>query len=195
MYISHKNSSNVKVNFTNMRETATATALIDSGATKNFVNLRMAEQWKMPRKTLHNPRPIVNVDGTPNKVGAVKEACILEITHQGHSFLQRFYVMDLGFDRVLLGYPWLTTFNPQINWKTGAIEGEITLKTMGNAWERWRELRRTMAVAQAQIESDEGSNSDVWDAIARTNFAQDWSREANKAKQAQTTEARLPDKY
>jgi hypothetical protein len=149
----------------------------------------------MPRKILHSPRLIVNVDGTPNKAGAVKEACILEITHQGRSFLQRFYVMDLGFDQVLLGYPWLTTFNPNIDWKKGVIEGDITLKTTANAWERWKELRWTMAVARVQIETNEESDSEVWNAIARTNFAQDWSREANKAKQEQTANARLPEEY
>jgi hypothetical protein len=105
---------------------ATAIALINSGATENFVDVQMVERWKMPQKTLYSPQPIVNIDRTPNKAGAVKEACILEITHQGQSFLQRFYVTELRFDRVLLRYPWLTMFNPQINWKAGTVEGEIT---------------------------------------------------------------------
>jgi hypothetical protein len=52
-----------------------------------------------------------------------------------------------------------------------------------------------MAVAQVQIETNEESNSEVWDTIARMNFAQDWSREANKAKQEQTANAQLPEEY
>ena len=69
----------------------------------------------MPRKTLFKPRPIVNVDGTENKTRAITKACILEIEHQGVQKLQQFYITDLGFDQVLLGYPWLSTFNLQIN--------------------------------------------------------------------------------
>jgi hypothetical protein len=52
----------------------------------------------MPRKTLPKPRPIINVDGTENKAGMVKEACVLKVEHRGNQQLQRFYVTDLGFD-------------------------------------------------------------------------------------------------
>jgi hypothetical protein len=113
---------------------------VDSGATENFVDIRTAEHWVMPQKTLPRPRPIINVDGTENKAGMVREACILEVRHKGDQQLQRFYIMDLGFDRILLRYPWLSTFNPQIDWKTGVVEGETSLKTIGNAWERWKEM-------------------------------------------------------
>jgi predicted aspartyl protease len=119
---------------------AMASALVDSGATENFVDVRTTERWGMPRKKLFKPRPIVNVDGTENKAGAVTEACILEIKHQGLQKLQRFYVTDLGFDRVLLGYPWLSTFNPRIDWHAGTVEGRVILKTIANAWVRWKEL-------------------------------------------------------
>jgi hypothetical protein len=71
----------------------------------------------MPRKILPRPWPIVNVDGMENKAGMVTEACILKVLYNGHQHLQQFYVTDLGFDQVLLGYPWLSTFNLQVNWK------------------------------------------------------------------------------
>ena len=77
---------------------ATASALVDSGTTENFIDIRTAEWWGMPRKTLFKPRPIVNVDGTENKAGAVTKACILEIEHRGKWKLQCFYITDLGFD-------------------------------------------------------------------------------------------------
>ena len=127
VYVSHRNSLNIAVQFEHTRGTATASALIDSGATENFVDQRTAEQWQMPRKELPVPRPIVNVDGTKNWAGMVQEACILEIEHQGERRLQRFYITDLGFDQILLGYPWLSSYNPQINWKEGTVKGEITL--------------------------------------------------------------------
>ena len=35
--------------------------------------------------------------------------------------LQTFYVTNLGTDRIILGYPWLEAFNPQLDWKNGTI--------------------------------------------------------------------------
>jgi hypothetical protein len=98
VYVSHKNSLNINVDFRHALGTATASALIDSGATENFVDFRTAERWGMPQKVLPKPRPIVNVDGTENKAGMVTKACILEVEHEGGQHLQRFYVTDLGFD-------------------------------------------------------------------------------------------------
>ena len=103
VYVSHKNSLNIKVSFERTRERATTSALIDSGVTENFIDVQMAEQWGLPKKVLPRPRPIINVDRPENKAGMVTEACILEVLHNSKQHLQRFYVTDLGFDQVLLG--------------------------------------------------------------------------------------------
>ena len=183
VYVSHKNSLNIKVNFEHTQERATASALIDSGVTENFIDIQTAEWWELPRKVLPRLRPIVNVDGTENKAGMVTEACILEVLHNKKQHLQRFYVTNLGFDRVLLEYPWLSTFSPQIDWKTGQVEGEVTLRTMASAWIRWKELRKAALVAEVQVnrvEVEEREEMDEEWEVARTNFVQDWAREANK---------------
>jgi predicted aspartyl protease len=145
---------NIQIDFEHTQGMATAHALIDSGTTENFVDYQTAKRWNMPRKGLSKPRQIMNVDGTENKAGQVTEACILEVRHGGNKCLQRFYITDLGFDRVLLGYPWLSTFNPRIDWKEGKIEGRTMLKTVRNAWERWKELRRQALVAHVEPETD-----------------------------------------
>jgi hypothetical protein len=46
---------------------AEALALIDSGATKNFMNLTYAKWLKLPIQQLPQPRKIFNIDGTINK--------------------------------------------------------------------------------------------------------------------------------
>ena len=33
-----------------------------------------------------------------------------------------FYLTNLGEDWMLLGFPWLTAFNPKINWTEGTME-------------------------------------------------------------------------
>ena len=208
----------VKVNFEHAQGKGTANALVDSGATENFIDIRTAERWGLPQKTLSNPRPIVNVDGTENKAGAVTKVCILDVQYQKGQQLQRFYITDLGFDWVLLGYPWLHEFNPHINWKEGEVQEEVTFKTMTNAWERWRELRRTALVAQVQVDLvtvdetvirrdmyvlqkseltmiEERCDAKWGAVVSRTNFAQDWAREANEAKQVLALTAKVPNEY
>ena len=77
-----KNSLYARVNFEHSQGREAACALIDSSATENFIDKRMVEQWGLLWKKLLNPRPIVNVDGTENKAGAVTEACILNVLHK-----------------------------------------------------------------------------------------------------------------
>jgi predicted aspartyl protease len=39
-------------------------ALIDSGATENFIDKRTARRWELPTRNLIYPRKVFNVDGT-----------------------------------------------------------------------------------------------------------------------------------
>ena len=48
---------------------AEATALLDSGATENFMSLGYAQWLQLPIKQLSQPRPLYNVDGSENKSG------------------------------------------------------------------------------------------------------------------------------
>ena len=36
----------------------------------------------------------------------------------------RFLVTDLGHEDLILGYPWLATFEPKFSWADGTIEVE-----------------------------------------------------------------------
>ena len=50
---------------------AKGVALIDSGATENFMNLDYARWLKLPIKELKQHQPLFNVDGTENKSRAL----------------------------------------------------------------------------------------------------------------------------
>ena len=58
---------------------AEALALVDSGATENFMNLTYARWLKLPIHPLERPRKIFNVDGTENKSGELKYYTDLEV--------------------------------------------------------------------------------------------------------------------
>ncbi len=54
------------------KKRAEGIALVDSGATKNFMNLNYARWLRLPIKHLEKPRQLFNVDGTINKAGALQ---------------------------------------------------------------------------------------------------------------------------
>ena len=47
-------------------------ALVDSGATKNFMNLKFAKYQQLPIKEFQEPHMVFNIDGTPNQSGEIK---------------------------------------------------------------------------------------------------------------------------
>ena len=52
----------------------------------------------------------------------------------GKEKLQTFFITDLGQDCVLLGWPWFSYFNPEIDWTTRTVKGEVELETQ---WLKW----------------------------------------------------------
>ena len=101
---------------------AEAIALVDSGATENFMNLSYARWLKLPIQNLQQPCKVFNVDGTANKSGELKYFTDLEVqTGQNRSKLC-FFLTDLGENKAILGYFWLVAVQPKIDWKRGWID-------------------------------------------------------------------------
>ena len=113
-----------------MRITAEQTALLDSGATENFISHRTWRELGIGRQQLDKPIPVHNVDGTENRLGHIKYYCWLRIIHDKREKLQRFFLTDLGKDRMILGYPFLREFNPPIDWTKGQLmRGGVELQS------------------------------------------------------------------
>ena len=66
-------------------------------------------------------RVVLNVDGTENKKGTIKDYVELNLKINRRKSLEQLLVMvtGLGKEKIILGFPWLTDHNPDINWKTG----------------------------------------------------------------------------
>ena len=101
---------------------AESIALLDSGATENFMNLASAKWLQLPIKQLPEPRPILNVDGTENKSRKLKYYTNLNIQTGQNTTTLRFFLSDLGEHKVILGYPWFMATQPRIDWKKGWID-------------------------------------------------------------------------
>jgi len=104
------------------RKRAETVALLDSGATENFMNLKYATGMGLPIKRLPSPRRLLNVDGSANRMGRLKFYVDLKARTGSKNVLMRFFLSDLGDNHVILGYPWFAAFQPNIDWAKGWID-------------------------------------------------------------------------
>jgi hypothetical protein len=100
-------------------------ALVDSGATNNFMHPAFAKRMGLGLQELQTPKKIFNIDNTTNKSGMITHFLDLNVHTHGITKEMRFLVTDIGHKEILLGYPWLATFEPQFNWKSAVIDERI----------------------------------------------------------------------
>jgi hypothetical protein len=100
-------------------------ALVDSGATDNFMHPTFAKKMGLGLQELPNPKKIFNIDNTTNKSGMITHFLDLNVRTNGINKEMRFLVTDIGHEEVLLGYPWLATFEPKFNWRSAVIDERI----------------------------------------------------------------------
>ena len=100
---------------------ADAIALLDSGATENFMNLGYTWWLCLLIKCLSQPQPLFNVDGSENKSGQLLFYTDLHVWTGQQTTNLRFFLSDLGEQKAILGYPRFTAFQPCIDWKRGWI--------------------------------------------------------------------------
>jgi len=101
---------------------AESSALLDCGATENFISLDYAKWLCLPIKRLLAPRPLFNVDGTTNRKGDLFFYSDLRIKTGSVVKIMRFFLTDLGHHRIILGYPWFAANQPRIDWAKGWID-------------------------------------------------------------------------
>ena len=123
-------SIKVYVNTSNKR--AETSALLDSGATENFITTHYANWLRLPIKQLPRARKVCNVDGTTNKQGDITHFTDLEVQTGTKRIKMRFFLTDLGEQKVILGYPWFAAMQPKVDWACAWIDYEqlpVVLRT------------------------------------------------------------------
>ncbi|KAL0149625.1 hypothetical protein M9458_055152 [Cirrhinus mrigala] len=101
--------------------TRSCSALIDSGAEGNFIDEDWALQHGVPLQELVDPLPVFALDGSVlSKILCVTIPVSLTISGN-HQETITFLVFRSPLTPVVLGHPWLTQHNPQINWVKGII--------------------------------------------------------------------------
>ena len=122
VYITRYRSMKVPVSFRTLHTTADKTILADSGATDNFIHPKLLKRLGLGSQPLERPRKIWNIDGTTNKAGALTHCVDLEVRTGDKQEVMKFLVTDLGREDLILGYPWLSTFEPKFRWRDASID-------------------------------------------------------------------------
>lgn len=130
----------------------TCRALVDSGASRQFISKAFAAKLKGPRVQKSVPDTIKLANGHTVSSDHVRR---LPFSLSSYSDSDTFHEVDLeGFD-LILGGPWLKRINPDINWKTGTLRvkhgGTTTvLSKMDNEASRRIASSLIISVAQAR---------------------------------------------
>src|SRR5712671_6143765 len=178
MFITKRNALTIKLVLRTTRKTEEA--LIDSGATKNFLNPQAVTKLRLITEDLDKPQSIHNIDGTNNQAGLITKKCRLKIRLGKVDQEMDFFITNLGQDRIVLGYPFLRVSNPTINWEKGNIHHtsliEITpvllLKHCRRVWQTDKDLCF----------------------LRKATFAQKWTAAANQSKE-KLKETDIPISY
>ena len=98
-----------------------ARALLDCGAEGIIIDHDYAKTHSLTLRTLINPIPVRNVDGTPNKKGTVQFTTIQTIQikslgNEHHEETSELYVTSLGDHDIIFGTDWLQAHNPEVDW-------------------------------------------------------------------------------
>ena len=95
---------------------AKASILLDSGATENFINKGYTRWLWIPFKWLSTPWEVYNVDGMSNRNGQIEFFTDLEVWTGDQWTKMSFFLMELGPQKIILGYPWFAVAQPCIDW-------------------------------------------------------------------------------
>ncbi|KAG9016577.1 hypothetical protein FRB90_002945 [Tulasnella sp. 427] len=99
--------------------TASPTALIDSGATSNFINKTFVQENHIPTQRKIFPRFPVAIDG--HAMEPIEREVQGELRMGAHREKIVMDVAGIGKHTTILGTPWLHKHNPQIDWRKRRI--------------------------------------------------------------------------
>ena len=97
-------------------------ALLDSGATKSFIDRDFVHSKGINTQTLLHNIPVFNVNSSPNKVEQISEVIDILLYYKTHSERMLLAVSGLGKQSLILGYNWLKDHNPKVDWEKGEVE-------------------------------------------------------------------------
>jgi len=105
-----------------MQEGIMVEALLDSRAMELVMSSKFSKKQGFKLKMLEKPMQVRNVDGLFNKEGPIKHTVEVNIYFKRHREKTEIDIIRGQKWTVILGMPWLTHHNPEINWKIGKVK-------------------------------------------------------------------------
>ena len=90
-------------------------AMIDSGATEDFIDKEVCQKHQISTIATENPREIYLADGNPSDMGPVTHIAKVPMTIGNHQEVATLQVANLQNHEVILGMLWLNGHNPRID--------------------------------------------------------------------------------
>ncbi|KAF5322951.1 hypothetical protein D9758_018476 [Tetrapyrgos nigripes] len=109
------------------RQNKHVSALIDSGASRSFIDYRQARKYQDKLQILPKPLPLTLFDGEHTSAGIITHKIPIQLyfedgtTHQEEMLVTKLHPAA----QIVLGFQWLRRINPQIDWNglSFAFEG------------------------------------------------------------------------
>jgi len=98
------------------------TALVDSGASENFVNKAYTEANDIPMQQKATPRQILTVDGSEVTSGLVTHDAQVHLTINHHEEDIQLHCITIANAPNILGLPWLKLHDLVIGWKNHTVK-------------------------------------------------------------------------
>jgi len=111
----------VKIQLHGEKESVTINAMIDSGATEDFIDREVCDKHGIKMIKAKNPREIYLGDGKPSAMWPVTHMTKVPMNISSHRELATFQVANLQNHEVILGMPCLREHNPTIDWNDKRI--------------------------------------------------------------------------
>jgi hypothetical protein len=96
VFMSARKSMTMRVYLHSSNKRAKNLALLDTGATENFINLDYAKYLRLPIKQFDKPQLLLNVDGTENRAGSLKYYTDLSVQTGNKCVNMQFMLSNLG---------------------------------------------------------------------------------------------------
>ena len=112
---SDKDHIMVKVQLQGEKNTVNINAMVDSGATEDFIDSEVCKKHGIKMIKAKNPREIYLADGKPSTMGPVTHLNEVPMDISNLRELATFQVANLQHHEVILGMPWLREHHPTID--------------------------------------------------------------------------------
>jgi len=114
----------VQIRLHGTKRQVTINAMIDSGATEDFIDKAFCSKYNIRTTQAKAIREVYLADGRPSAMGPITHTAKVPMDIGSHRELATFQVAKLPNHEVILGMPWLKQHSPQIDWGQGKITFE-----------------------------------------------------------------------